>query len=289
MKIINIFLISFVIFTYSCTERINVNVDDSFTRIVIEGSVNTDTCVQRIKITQTSNYFFNEPSPRIKNATVTISDGSKTFTLKESKIEAGIYETEPTFFGIIGKTYTLNVSDVDIDKDGKTEKYSAISTIPPVIGAIDSINVVYKDYGNPSWRGYQILVYAWDPPSTDFYCFKAYRNGHLVTDTISEWAISDDVIYNGNYTNGIEAQFLRDIKPDEKIEVGDTVTFELNAITEDYFKFIYEVQTETQGQNPLFSGPPSNIRSNISNGGLGYFTAYSTVRKTRIVTQRRPE
>jgi hypothetical protein len=29
------------------------------------------------------------------------------------------------------------------------------------------------------------------------------------------------------------------------------------------------------GENPFFGGPASNIITNISNGGLGYFTTYA--------------
>jgi hypothetical protein len=32
------------------------------------------------------------------------------------------------------------------------------------------------------------------------------------------------------------------------------------------------------GSNPLFSGPPANVKGNISNGAIGFFAAYTTSR-----------
>jgi hypothetical protein len=51
--------------------------------------------------------------------------------------------------------------------------------------------------------------------------------------------------------------------------------FELDGITKEYFEFLIEAQAEISPKTPLFSGPSSNVKSNISNDALGFFTAYS--------------
>ena len=63
---------------------------------------------------------------------------------------------------------------------------------------------------------------------------------------------------------------------------GDTVTFELNSIDQNYYNFVVDAQLEIFGNNPLFSGPPANIRSNIKEGGQGVFTAFSIQRISRL-------
>jgi hypothetical protein len=55
----------------------------------------------------------------------------------------------------------------------------------------------------------------------------------------------------------------------------------MSAISEDYYYFYSELVDESGFQNPLFSGPPANIRTNIIGGGLGYFYARQ-VRKARL-------
>jgi hypothetical protein len=59
------------------------------------------------------------------------------------------------------------------------------------------------------------------------------------------------------------------------LAVGDTVAFSLFHIERGYYDFIGQCQDEMSGENPFFGGPASNIVTNISNGGFGYFTAYA--------------
>ena len=92
-----------------------------------------------------------------------------------------------------------------------------------------------------------------------------------------------DDFFDGSYTNGITTQFLDDSNGTEIALPGDTVEFEINGITEEYYNFIIQAQTETFMSAPLFSGPPANIITNISNGALGFFTAYSIDRAIKIV------
>ena len=73
-------------------------------------------------------------------------------------------------------------------------------------------------------------------------------------------------------------------KDDEVLITGDTVTVEMNSIGTDYANFIWEAQSEVKGSNPLFSGPPANVKGNIDNGATGFFAAYSVSRAYTIVT-----
>ena len=65
---------------------------------------------------------------------------------------------------------------------------------------------------------------------------------------------------------------------------GDTVTVELNNMGKEYFGFLQEAQAELRGSNPLFSGPPANVKGNISNGAIGFFAAYSVSRASATVS-----
>jgi hypothetical protein len=132
--------------------------------------------------------------------------------------------------------------------------------------------------------GYEVQVYAWDPPRRDWYAFKVLRNGKMITDTLNELIVQNDEFFNGNYTYGITSQFLSLEKPDEILKVGDIVTFEINGITQDYYNYVVEAQSQIYPQTPLFSGPPSNIRTNLNNGAIGFFTAYALHRSSVIAT-----
>jgi hypothetical protein len=267
---------------WSCTERIEVKVDSTYTRLVVEGYVTTDTAAHWVRLSTTSDYFYNRPSPQVSGASVSIDDGERTYYLAESDSLPGTYYTDPGFYGIPGRTYTLKILDVDIDGDGVGEEYTASSALNPV-NPIDSISLRYFDAFGVT--GYEVQVYAWDPPKRDWYAFRVRKNGVLLTDTLYELIVQNDDFFNGNYTYGITSQFLSNDKPDEVVKVGDTVTFEINGITEDYYHFIMEAQSQIFGQSPLFSGPPANIRSNLDNGAIGYFTAYSVRTSSTVATE----
>ena len=262
-----------------CQEKINIKLDETFTRLVVDGSFSTDTIIQKIKLTTTSDYFHNQPAPTVSGAKVMISDGDTSIMLTENNNAPGVYETKNAFYCVKDKTYTLSISDIDVDNDGTDEEYTAQSKLVRPNSEIDSIKLKY----NERWDVWVINSYAWDPPTKDFYLMRVYKNGVLLTDSVSEYFVTDDVLFNGNYTNGISSQFLDQSKADEVIRQGDTITLEIDGINEDYFNYLLELQQELQGSNPLFSGPPANVRSNINNGALGFFTTYSLARASVVM------
>jgi hypothetical protein len=275
------FCLLFILGVCQCTERIDIEVDSSYTRLVVEGYISTDTLQHSVSLKRSSDYFYNLPSPYISGAMVTISDGDSTIILSESQDQPGKYLTHPGYFGIPGKTYTLAVSRVDINNDGVFEEYSASSELKST-NHIDSIHL--EQLEGDHYNFFQVLIFAQDPPGKDFYAFKVLKNGILITDTLDELIVQDDIFFNGNYIYGAPSQFLDQEEQDESIQQGDTITFEINGITEEYYRFVMETQSEIFFQSPVFSGPPANISSNISNGALGFFTAYS-VERCSIVFQ----
>ncbi|GHT13657.1 hypothetical protein AGMMS4956_10180 [Bacteroidia bacterium] len=50
-----------------------------------------------------------------------------------------------------------------------------------------------------------------------------------------------------------------------------------------YYNFILQCQDEKEGGSSFFSSPASNINTNISNGGIGYFSCYSVTMAETIV------
>lgn len=275
------FLLALSTSLWQCTERIEIELDSTFTRLVVEGNVTSDTMQHWVRLSETSDYFYNQVAPAVTGARVTIDDGFTVQQLEESSTKPGWYHTRPDYFGIPGRTYTLSIENVDIDKDGKNEDYSATSKMNPV-NPIDSIRIEWFD---TFFEGYQVRVWAWDSPEPDWYAFKVRKNGVLLTDTLYEMIVQSDEFFNGNYTYGIPSQFLSADKPDEVVEVGDTITFEINGITEEYYNYVIEAQSQVFPQTPLFSGPPANIRTNLDHGAIGFFAAYSVRYSSTIATK----
>jgi len=265
------------ILTFSCTERIDIELDDSYVRLVVDGSITTDTMVHTVELSSTSSYYYNKPAPPVTGAEVSITDGTQTFSLTENS--PGIYQTAPSVYGVPGKTYSLNIK-LASEIGGQTD-YFATSTIYP-ISPLDSVSLLF----HPEWSAngiWEVKCYVQEPPTTDFYRFMIYKEQVLLTDTLDEWFVTDDMFFNGNYTNGATIAYLQQGSEQESLIPGDIVTAEINSIGKDYFSFVAEAQAELRGSNPLFSGPPANVKGNLSNGAVGFFSAYSVTRSSAKV------
>jgi hypothetical protein len=255
-----------------CTEKIDVKLDSTYTRLVVDGSIEADSGAYRVALTTSADYFSNEPVPRVVNAAVSISDGANTFMLHESQQGfSGIYETDAGFAGIPGKTYTLHV-DLASEITGHAS-FEASSYLPQVTH-LDSVGVDFHSEWGPKgiWT---VKLYAQEPGNeVNYYLFNLYKNGVLMTDTITKKVIADDKFYNGSYMNGVDVIYINNQHDWETLHKGDTIMLQMSGITKEYYDFIDQVKQS--GFNlPFFSGPPANVEGNINNGGIGFFAAFS--------------
>lgn len=275
-----IFILSLLsMLAVSCTEKIDIKLDDSYIRLVVDGAITTDTMTHSVLLKTTSSYYYNQPTPMVSGAQLSITDGAQTFNLKEGP--AGVYQTDPLVYGVGGRTYTLNIKLASAI-GGHTD-YSAVSTLNP-INPLDSVSLLF----HPEWsrKGiWEVKCYVQEPPSVDFYRFLILKNRTILTDTLNEWFVTDDKFFNGNYTNGATVAYLQQGSAQEGLNKGDTVTVEVNSIGKEYANFLWEAQAELRGSNPLFSGPPANVKGNINNGAIGFFTAYSATRSFAITPE----
>jgi hypothetical protein len=281
-------VIAAAILLNACTTDINLHLDSVAPQLVVDGTVTTDTMAHTVWLKKTSPYFSNAAAQPVSGAKVTLSDGNTTITLAEDSSNPGAYKTPAGYYGVAGRTYSIDISNVDIDADGTTEEYTASSTInkaPPV----EKIDVVASRlFSRDVWE-----VKLWmqdDPAVANYYLARIYRNSVCVSDSINEWGITDDEFFNGVYLKNETIMFFSSEKKDEQLESGDAVMLELCGITQDYMNFISEVKEEYRGRNPLFGGQPANIRTNVvqlrpngvPNAAHGYFAAYSVTRSRTI-------
>lgn len=252
----------------SCTKKIDINLDEDYKRLVVYGEITNEKQVHSIELSETTDFFDEEPAKRISDAIVIVDDGFSQDTLQESAVAAGVYETTADYEGIPGRTYTLRIELPE--NIGGNRIYTSECRMPPV-RILDSIHVVYKD----RWEAWEVQCYAYEPETVDFYRFDTYLNGVHNTDTIDEPFTSEDILFNGQYTNGIAIGYFQEENGTELVEIGDTITARIGSITEAYYLFLVDVYDESGYNSPLFDGPPANIRGNISDDGIGFFAAFS--------------
>lgn len=265
----------------SCTERIEVELDETYTRLVVEGNLTNDTMAHRVILSKTSSYFYNQSSPKVTGASIMITDElGNSISLTET--EAGIYETPMDYYGALNKTYYLQI-DLEEEIGGST-RYESSSKLVKV-APIDSIRMEFNtQFGE---NGFWIVkLYALDPANIEnYYLFNVYKNGSLMTDTLEKVSFTDDQLFDGNYTYGIGVSFFDNSDEAQTFQLGDQVTLQMGGITNKHYTFLSNMSEATSFQNPLFGGPPANVVGNISGGGFGYFSAYSATYSTILLSE----
>lgn len=266
-----------------CTEKADLSLNTTYLGLVVDGQFTTDTTNHTVTLLKSGDVLNNKPAEYVSNAVVTISDGSQVFPLTENSAKKGVYETASNVYGVPGKTYTLNISNVDINGDGKMENYTATAAIT-AINPIDSIKLIRQnttDYAN----GWSVNMYARDiGGGRNYYLLKVRKNHILVTDSIKEFGTGNNAGFEGRYYFGASVYFLYYGKQDERLHDLDTVTLELGSISKEYADYIEAYKIECNPKNPIFSGPSANPNTNIvsTEKASGFFAAYAIQRKSRI-------
>jgi hypothetical protein len=256
----SIFLLS------SCEKVINVDLNESSPHIVIVGVITDSIGPYTVRISESGSYFNQPVLPPVSRAVVIISSNSGIIdTLKET--EPGSYLTSKTV-GLPGTTYTLRVIF-------ENQEYSGVSTMQSHV-SIDSL-VLEKGqsigFGFGGGRGgprIDIHAFFKDPPEKNFYRLKVYAN-----DTTSA---ENYRLYDDQYTNGEET----DLRVGRAI-AGDKYLIELYSLDMPTYEY-YRTLEDILRSNPIFGSTPANPNTNLSNGALGYFGAYSISTTTLTVT-----
>ena len=273
-----------LLFMIGCgEEEIELNLKSAQTRLVVDGIITTDTMAHCVKLNLSGDYFYNKALPTVSGAVVTLSDGVETIVLTESPNAPGCYFTPVDYFGKENHLYKLEVSGVNGPGIYSNDVFTAESYLNPIV-PVDYVSVEYMSM----WKLWKVLLYTQDPEDyTNFYLFKVFRNGKLITDKYSKMSVVEDKFFDGNYADGVWIAALDAEEETENLLPGDTISVETYMIDKAYHDFVFAAQIETTMKNPIFSGPPANVPGNISNGALGIFAACSIYRSSVINTASR--
>ena len=276
----------------ACTAPIDIKTTNSEPVIVIYGCLTEDTIYQTIRVSVSSPYFEMQPNQSVSEAIISIqsSDG-QTFELVET-IEKGLYRTRYPMAAITGTTYHLSVQ-ADITHHGDMKLYEATATMQRPF-PVDSINI--KTMSIMGFKHYNINLYAQETPGPDYYYARSIINDTLVSNRLSQSIVFSDYGIDGQYMDGLPLMQFEDSEneffsnrdnendiPYSVVKPGDKITMCISLIERGYCDFIEQAQNERRGENPFFGGPASNITTNISNGGVGYFAAFHTTKVDVVV------
>lgn len=258
----------------SCQKVISVDLNQTNQQIVIEGLVNDQGGIDSVVINMTGDYFtpslYFQP---VTNATVVISDNVGDIDTLKEVTSGDYYSSSPS--GVPGRTYSLKVT-----ANGK--EYDAVSSMPKKV-KIDSFYTLpsISAFGE---SGYEFYVTFKDPPQLGNYYRIIPHLNSLPTDSISGGR-GGTLIVDDELTNGNEITFRFGIRnnPTNKLGPGDTVKVDLLSIDKATYDYYYTLRNIIAADQSPTSLSPANPNTNLSNGSLGYFSAYAMDSRTIII------
>lgn len=241
----------------SCQKVIDIDLKSTEPRIVIQGSITDQEGSYSVEIHKTVNFNEVNDFPPVSGALVVISDDLENSEIL-TETSPGIY-TGSSLQGVPGRTYTLSVKVND-------QEYKAVSTMPLPVEITD-LKIRQSDFGPDK----VVDVTFNDILDVDNY----YR----IIQIINGSQQPEIDIYDDEFNNGTEINYtLFTDREDVDLQKGDSIVVLLRSIDEPTFEF-YRTAREALGS----SQSPANPNSNLSNGALGYFSAFAVRQDTVIV------
>ncbi|MDO1444874.1 DUF4249 domain-containing protein [Rhodocytophaga aerolata] len=268
MKTINIYIFAGLLFLLSaCQEVIEVPLDNTNPKLVVEGAITNQPGPYYVKLSQTGDFYSTAPAPKVTDAVVTISDDAgNSEVLTHLSDQPGTYATS-SLQGETGRTYTLTIVH-------EGQNYQAQSKLLPVTN-IDKLEVRFVPESPTKDEGYYIYFFAKEPQGeTNYYRFMVYENDSLYN-SINDLLVSNDDFIKGDIEN-LELGYA--------FQLNDEVKLEMHSISKEVYDYYIGLINIYNNDGGLFSPPPVNPPSNISNGALGVFRASSVVSQTVTIT-----
>mgnify|MGYP001588000750 FL=1 len=250
----NILFILVTLLLYSCEEVIDIDLQNSEPKLVIEASVNVlkdGTSNAVVTLSQTAPFFEND-IPAVTDALVSITSSTgEVYSFNHT--QNGIYTA--SVLPVLENTYTLEVIH-------QNETYTATEALQTVT---EFEEVIQNNEGGFGGDQIQLKAYFTDPGGIQNY---------YLSETLSvrgdERRAFNDEFFDGNRIN--------DFYLGDNLAPGDVVTFNLYGVDEYFFNFMVVLlqQTDNGGGGP-FETQPATVRGNIvnqtnsDNFPLGYF------------------
>lgn len=288
----NLIFVWICISLISCEREINIVPVSKDSRLVVDAEIENGR-PPIVVLSKSLNFFTTIDSSEltasyVRNATVTIQEGTTVYPLKEFELRdtSGnrfyYYSTDPQvspqLIGQFGKTYKLSIT-----VDGKS--YTGETSIPLLTKTMDSI--WWKPApNNDDPKKVVLMARVFDPPGLGNYIRYFTRQNRQPFLPGLNSVFDDNIIDGKRY----EIQVDRGVNRNEEIdfdtygffEKGDTVSVKLCNINKSTFDFwrTWEFNLQSVG-NPFSS--PGKVIGNISNNALGAFCGYAAQYRSLII------
>ncbi|MDW3193239.1 MAG: DUF4249 domain-containing protein [Cytophagales bacterium] len=270
MRKIYYLLISLVLL--GCEDPIQIDLTADANLVVVQGWISNQVTNQEIVLSRTQGFNDQSGPSLIMGARVSvINNQSDQFIFQQN--EDGIYRSNVEFRGVDSLFYQLEV----ILPDGDTI-VSPFESVPRIV-TIDSL--IFRQDEELSDDNANLLEtfnfpvsWAQDPPDIrNYYRWRIFRNDTLFS-APNDLELLDDSAINGNFFPNEFRSF--------RYEFGDTLTMEMQTLSEDAFDFLTLLKNQTTLLGTASGTLPATISGNLRNRTdpdqivLGFFGCISS-------------
>jgi hypothetical protein len=239
--------------------------------IVVEAMLTNEYKIQELRLSHPVEKMNDIPEP-VTGAIVSVSWRQETVGFAESDETPGTYFSEYAFAAAVETQYELSIEYEDMKFEAETFMVAVLPYNLPVFNYRPQKGLYEINWNNSQYSPQEQAVYE-------------ARIGwtHLPSYNHPDSLSSARLNY---YTlSTIDIGYV--IFPQDKEEVlfpaGSIAIISKFAVNNDYGAYLRAFLAETQWRGNLFESAPGNLPGNISNGGLGYFSACAVMRDTLVV------
>ncbi|MBX7051845.1 MAG: DUF4249 domain-containing protein [Flavobacteriales bacterium] len=251
----------------SCTEVIDIELNEAERRYVVEGAVVEGTDSAYVLLTKTTS-FFDTTSPETENDAqvyLTMPDGSE---VQLPYVADGKYVAHGLSLS--------NASNYSIRVEVDDQTFTAQDYMMPAV-VLDSLEYEFDEGLFGGEDGYNIFLNFMDQPGKNFYRVIYTVDGELQN------TADDIMVFDDNLNDGV---LIRIPIFTYSFAAGDSVDIELQSLSPELYEFYQtfaSVASEDAGSP--FAAAPANPVSNVEGGALGVFGAYTSSKKSIVIPE----
>lgn len=265
-------LVTSIILTGCFKERIDLELNnENNRRLVVNAWITNADEPQSVNLSYTSDYFDQLEKNAVENADITMKVGETETSLIYSA--NGDYLLPGDWRGKVGETYLLT-----IDLEG--ESYMATSTMRPMPEIENVFAEPSEEYESEfeEEKFYDVYFSFLDNEGEgDGYYGIVYPKGTLIGDSLVNGDFINDEFIDGAYFEDVNLTY-------SKLVLGDTAVLDLHSIGIETSAYLQDIQDEIF-RGGLFDPAPVNVRSNFTNGALGYFITSGMTRIEYVIEE----
>lgn len=252
----------------ACEEQVDWELNASENDlIVVEALITNELKSHTVKLSGTIQNLNETPMP-VSGAVVAVSDGENIALFHEFPGGSGLYHSD-TLQAVINRTYQLYINHQDREFTAVAQMVPATPLKPISFRLVNQqtnfYEINYQDSNEPSMKEYWI---SW---------------GHLPG--FQELPVDETVARAFHYT--LESIDVNQAFSPEQEKVhfpaGAYVLRKKYALSEAHQEFLRTFLSETEWRGSVFDVQKGNVRTNLSEGAVGFFAVSTVVADTTIV------